>query len=138
MSNTAFMSRWDFKKKAVPVLNPELHAVISFNDNSREMEDIRAVIPKGVPNFLCVAKDDESNFSPSLAREVIRFVKENSEKYFVIHCFAGVSRSAAVARWIELHLGTQLPSNLQNYCLYNKHIFDTLERVYANWHSDET
>lgn len=132
MSNAVFMSRWDFKKKAVPVLDPELHAVISFSDNPREMEDIRATIPKGVANFLCVAKDDEIDFSPSLAKEIIRFVKENSKKYFVIHCFAGVSRSAAVARWIELHLEKQLPLNLQNYSLYNKHIFDTLERVSDN------
>lgn len=68
-------------------------------------------------------------FDKKQACEIIRFIEkvyDNSE-FLIVHCDAGVSRSAAVAKFIaELY---NLPFN-HNYPLYNKHIYRLLWDTY--------
>lgn len=65
-------------------------------------------------------------FSEQHARCVIQFVRECHKKEIegiLVHCMAGVSRSAAVAKWIADRY--QLPFN-EKYMLYNKHVHKVL------------
>lgn len=65
-------------------------------------------------------------FSEIDAHSVIEFVTKvdatNCDRVMV-HCKAGISRSAAIAKWIALHY--YLPFE-HNYSQYNRHVFDLL------------
>lgn len=69
-------------------------------------------------------------FSDTQANQVIDFVQAVRDSYEVegilVHCQAGISRSAAVAKWIAERY--KLPFNEQ-YMLYNKHVYRTLREA---------
>jgi predicted glycosyltransferase involved in capsule biosynthesis len=46
----------------------------------------------------------------------------------VVHCEAGISRSAGVAKFISVIYSLAFP---ENYSVYNKHVFSTLMRAYG-------
>jgi len=64
-------------------------------------------------------------FSSAQAREIIDFVELNKNNMSVlwINCVAGVSRSAACAKFISEKY--DLPFN-HNYSLYNRYVYSTL------------
>lgn len=65
-------------------------------------------------------------FSEQQAREIIAFAKECAETGIdgiLVHCHAGISRSAAVAKWIADRYRLPFP---EKYMLYNKHVYATL------------
>jgi hypothetical protein len=60
------------------------------------------------------------------ARAIIEFVTRcNDEKVegILVHCYAGISRSAAVAKWVSERHGQSFPAE---YAEYNKHVYTTL------------
>lgn len=64
------------------------------------------------------------------ARAIIAFVERcNDEKVegILVHCYAGISRSAAVAKWISERHGLTFPAE---YDQYNKHVYTTLTEEY--------
>jgi predicted protein tyrosine phosphatase len=64
------------------------------------------------------------------ARSIISFVERcNDEKVegILVHCYAGISRSAAVAKWISERHGLTFPVD---YDQYNKHVYTTLAEEY--------
>ncbi|MDE1941767.1 MAG: dual specificity protein phosphatase family protein [Betaproteobacteria bacterium] len=67
-------------------------------------------------------------FSDDQAREIIRFVNAHapSVRGILVHCKAGISRSAAVAKWIAESYGLPFPVE---YGRYNKHVYATLKNV---------
>jgi len=69
-------------------------------------------------------------FSDSHANQIIDFVEEVQRGHEVegilIHCQAGISRSAAVAKWIAEKYGLGFP---EKYMLYNKHVYRTLREA---------
>jgi hypothetical protein len=64
------------------------------------------------------------------AQQIIAFLLEVEDEVDEIwaHCEAGISRSAAVAKFIATVYGSFFP---ESYSLYNKHVFSTLRRVYG-------
>ena len=66
--------------------------------------------------------------TPDQAREIIRFVDAHAgnSRGILVHCRAGISRSAAVAKWIALKYGLPFPDG---YALYNKHVFRLLSEA---------
>lgn len=46
----------------------------------------------------------------------------------IVHCLAGVSRSAGVAKWINDHYGLENPI-YYNHPTYNLHVYDTLKKL---------
>lgn len=65
-------------------------------------------------------------FGEGHALEILKFLKkhEDSEVTEVIaHCEAGISRSAAVAKFVAYIYGLEFP---ESYSLYNKRVFSTL------------
>ena len=77
--------------------------------------------------------DDSEDFSPEMARNIIRFVLKNKGKDFYIHCIMGKSRSQAVAKfildtWPDNYIyarDIENPLKTPNY-----HILSTLKRVW--------
>jgi predicted protein tyrosine phosphatase len=75
-----------------------------------------------------VDRDEEPYilFSEQQARDIIEFVataQKNGTEGILVHCHAGISRSAAVARWIADTYRLPFPAS---YCLYNKHVYAIL------------
>lgn len=65
-------------------------------------------------------------FNETHAVEVIKFLEKHANtevKNVIVHCDAGVSRSAAISKFTALTYG--LPFN-ENYRQYNKFVFSTL------------
>ena len=68
-------------------------------------------------------------FSEAQAQEIAQFVQLAEDQGLVgilVHCKAGISRSAAVAKWIAKSYGLFFP---ESYALYNKHVFKLLAQV---------
>ena len=67
----------------------------------------------------------ETAISESQALEIVDYVHAVAPHVdgILVHCRGGVSRSAAVAKWIAKTLG--LPFNHQ-YALFNTHVYDQL------------
>lgn len=126
MKQVMFMSRSEFKRN-IPNIT-DSYAVISLNDTAKEQQEIAQKTGEKCPILALVVKDNDIDFSNEQAEEICKFVHANKDKLFLIHCFAGVSRSAAVARWIEFELYGELSPRLKNYSVYNKHIFNVLNK----------
>jgi len=74
-------------------------------------------------------------FSAEQGREVIEFVKDftlSGGDGILVHCNAGISRSAAIAKWVAERYRLPFPNS---YNLYNKHVFNTLreEHILIGW-----
>lgn len=107
--------------------------VISITDFGR-----KAPIKPGWGSVLRLQFDDIETFGPygepgvpftvSDAKQVIDWVEQNKDRITAIyvHCWAGISRSAAVAKFIAEKLG--LPFN-QSYDSYNPYVYRTLKAV---------
>lgn len=63
-----------------------------------------------------------------MAKHIVDFVRDMAQEVegFLVHCNAGVSRSAAVAMWIAEEF--DLPFN-RSYQLHNKHVYKMLREA---------
>lgn len=131
MSHSTFISRKTMLD-SIPILDAEHHAVISCNDTLHGEQEMREKLT--CPSLILFFQDtdnkeDPFSFSLAQAIDVVKFVQEHKDKYIIVHCHAGISRSAAISRWIELFLSNTLPGNLKHYVMYNKHVFRLLEEA---------
>lgn len=90
--------------------------------------------------------DDVVYFDDGMADDVMRFVNDLPKNvvHLIVHCHAGISRSAAVAKSIvDLIPGFDWDTaNLRDYRLYNKHVYRVMvnsmdekidyEKIFAN------
>lgn len=69
----------------------------------------------------------ESGFSYLDANKIIRFSEESmrKNKNIIVHCYVGISRSAAVAKFINEYHNLNIES-LDDYRLHNRWIYYTL------------
>src|SRR5574343_1552976 len=69
-------------------------------------------------------------FTQEQAVEVLKILKEHQDgaREAIVHCEAGISRSAAIAKFISVIYSLDFPDR---YSVYNKHVFSTLMRVYG-------
>jgi predicted protein tyrosine phosphatase len=63
---------------------------------------------------------------PKIANELLDFIIPNIGKNFIIHCAAGVSRSAAVALFLNQIFGYELKENFWHLSEPNSYIFGCL------------
>ena len=76
-------------------------------------------------------------FTEDHAVEILRFLKEhqNTHTQAIVHCEGGISRSAAVSKFIAQIYNLDF---IEGYSLYNRHVYSTLTKVYfAALHSGE-
>jgi len=105
-------------------------AIISINNLGTN-----AQLQKGWWDILRLEFDDiveqeepYKRFSEGQARQIIEFVMRcNSEETegLIVHCNAGVSRSAAVAKWVSEKYGLGFP---RDYEKYNKYVYRLLKQ----------
>lgn len=70
---------------------------------------------------------EDSMFTNGMAGDIIGFVEwcHKNNKNIIVHCDMGVSRSGAVAKWVNEFLGLQ-DLYLEDYQLYNRYVFNRL------------
>jgi predicted protein tyrosine phosphatase len=70
--------------------------------------------------------------SDEQADEIIAWLKEHEDEFkkIVVHCAAGISRSAAVAKFIAEVYDLQFP---ESYNLYNKLVYSTLRKRFQGY-----
>ena len=69
-------------------------------------------------------------FDINMAQQIIEIVETYGSRYVVVHCTAGMSRSAAVARWIAANMGYVLelhPDGVGTDKHYNRHVYRTMD-----------
>jgi len=72
-------------------------------------------------------------FSDDQAEQVLQFIKiHEGRDYCIVHCDAGVSRSAAVAKFIAQIYCLKFP---EGYANHNRQVFSTLLRIYGECQS---
>lgn len=133
MTKVNFISRHD-AKILLQVGFPTNTALISISDTMEERQEIFDLVKsKGVPAFVCVAKDmdsADSGFTVDLAGHMQDFiavsiqVKEN----IIVHCLAGVSRSGAIAKWINDYYNLD-DWYLSDYKGHNKYIYEVMNEA---------
>ena len=74
--------------------------------------------------------DQYTLFDEDDAVDILKFLKKYQDDTVdaLVHCEAGISRSAAVAKFIAYIYNLRFP---EKYSIYNKHVFSTLLRVYG-------
>jgi len=82
-----------------------------------------------------VGSDGFSVFDHRQAKQVVAFIQGLNGADLVVHCQAGMSRSAAVAKFAADHMGYQL--DLSKPCIgttayYNRHVYGTLNLTRAD------
>jgi len=123
--------------------------LISISDTHSEAQQMRELwldnkIDTNAALFLKFADidDNSSGFTDKNAERVINFVQESyvKRKDVVVHCFAGISRSGAVAKFINEYWGLG-NEYLETYAGHNRHIYyklleqagvPTLRQYYSN------
>jgi predicted protein tyrosine phosphatase len=77
-----------------------------------------------------------TSFDKEHANQIIKFVSElpNEVDSVIVHCHAGISRSAAVARFIA---DMYFLEHDYGYDLYNRRVYSTLRNVYYGGSYDE-
>lgn len=70
-------------------------------------------------------------FSQNDAKQIIEFVEGNKNKVdtIFVHCDAGISRSAAVAKFIAEMYKLDFP---ESYSIYNKYVYRVLRNTITN------
>lgn len=140
MKSVMFMGRYDFvhlirqyDEKDQPLNND--YAIISISDNVTELKEMEQHIYLHTNNsnkimlaFQDVDHNDNGGMSNRQAKALFEFIKKNEGKTFLVHCFAGVSRSAAVAKFINDYY--DLNDHVCNsYKIYNKLVYNKLNAL---------
>jgi len=122
-----FMSRGDMKRfiRSREHLNDNM-AIISINDTPYEYDEMLELLEGS--NFTIAVfadSDDNDGISPLQAKCLLSFIDENHDKDFYVHCFMGVSRSGAVAKFINEYLDRG-HMYLEDYNGYNRRVYNSL------------
>lgn len=102
-------------------------ATISISDTVAEMEQMKTILPPHKSLFLVFDDDDESMVAAQ-AQAIREFVLARPLDSFLVHCYMGISRSAAVAKWIVEQLDVDDPE-MEAYKHYNKHVYSLLKET---------
>ena len=72
-----------------------------------------------------------SLFTAEQAAEILRFLRahQDDHSHAIVHCEGGISRSAAVSKFIAQIYNLEFP---EGYSLYNRHVYSTLLRVHGS------
>ena len=108
-------------------------AVISISDTEAEYQQMQDLFAEHdcalLLKFADVESFDEANsFDAHMAMAIKRFVDWHCNRSFVVHCFLGASRSAAVAKFLVGYLGLD-DSDTGNLKHYNKLVYNVLSSI---------
>lgn len=123
--------------KSIAQLN--LHeALISINEPNespyplqiyRGSESVITLHVKDNPNPKTIEEQDRV-INDEQAKLLVRFIGIHRHKDFIVHCAAGVSRSAAVALFINIIYGHELKDNFFSTSIPNRYVLQKLLEIY--------
>lgn len=133
-----FIDRSGFKNIA-SVGFPDRTACISISSTHEDWREMVGISKRSKANIKCLRFLDidskESGFTRRTAELLKEFVDdwmiceyEHRPKRILIHCDMGVSRSGAIAKWINDYYGLD-DRYLNEYYQHNKYVYDTLMSV---------
>ena len=75
-------------------------------------------------------------FTIEMAKKCVKFIEENKDKHFFIHCSAGMSRSQAFVKYIyNVYYENKFYTNPNNPCMHpNGYVFQKLMQAYRSSH----
>jgi hypothetical protein len=143
------------KLSAVNISFPEAGDIPGLDDNTvmisinEEYEPLRKLrIPRDSDKILTVRFSDiTSRITRTIENEtiiyepineitahcILDFINKNADKNFIVHCKAGISRSAAVCLYIHIVYGHNLKLGFWTTSLPNKYVLGSL--FYTNMHN---
>lgn len=131
--NIRFMSRFDFGRAILFEEASSNIKMISINDTSDEfmisqmvLEDEGFVMNEDFILLMFDDCDSEEGMSELQAKTVMKFINDNPLSDWLIHCYAGVSRSAAIAKFINEYLKAGI-KYLEDYNLHNRRVYGMLQ-----------
>lgn len=127
MKTVKFYSAVDASKVEVPTNLISIGSAGDWWAVGCEHKDLLRVEFDDVEGF--VGSDGFDVFTHTMAGKIQDFAKKHADEDILVHCQAGMSRSAAVAKWISEKHGHEL--DLSPPCLgtdryYNRHVYGTL------------
>lgn len=137
--NVEFISRRKFiESMYIGKVNCKDTAYISISCTPEEVYEIHEHLVKCYPllgtdiisddiltlNFY----DDENSMTEGDARKIVDFINKHTDKNIVVHCLLGVSRSGAVAKFINDYFGLDI-EYLNQYSNYNRQVYNKLNAV---------
>ena len=106
-------------------------AYISISDNEEEREEMQCLFDELGLTYLALDFQDvdeitDGSITDEKAMQILRFVDENAHMNFYVHCFAGISRSGAIAKFINEYFDADNPY-LSRYVGHNRMVFNKLQ-----------
>lgn len=73
-------------------------------------------------------------FTREMAVKCVKFIEDNKDKHFFIHCSAGISRSQAFVKYIKnVYYDNEFYTNPNNPCMHpNGYVFQKLMEAYRS------
>lgn len=132
--NIDFIPRRDAKKliQQKHFLDNPCTDFISISDNNRERSEMKTLWlehkhENSTAHFLNFKDIDDasSGFTEDKARGVLRFLEETHRKKndLIVHCFAGISRSGAIAKFANDYFNARQDEWLSEYKGYNLYVY---------------
>ena len=109
------------------------HSLISISDTIYEQKEIEQYLAfAGIPPEKFIAlnfPDDNVGVDKYDAKNLVNFIKaQGDQQDFIIHCYMGISRSGAIAKFINEYydMGDHV---LEYYDMYNRQVYNNLNAV---------
>lgn len=102
--------------------------VISVNDSDADAKEITNLVDKCCDNVdvsAYVFPDEDIPLNESDAMGIVEFAVTANNRPIIVHCFAGISRSGAIAKFLNEYLGID-DWFINSYSNYNKAVYNSL------------
>ena len=130
--NIQFMSQAD-AEKLEPTKTMALISICSPSANKRNFTGWRCMLTVDFDDIVAPIENwpEKIMFTPEMAERIIKFVNALPPDIdtIVVHCFQGISRSAAVAKYLCERFGEKFLPNWPDYPYCNKLVYKTLKEA---------
>jgi protein tyrosine/serine phosphatase len=134
-----FVNRFAFKEmlnsknaeSSNPLISTKL-AYVSISDTEHEKEEVELLFSEtDIDKELYITTqfpDNDDGIPSDEAQRLVDFIKKHPDKDFIVHCFMGISRSGAVAKFINEYYDMN-DVILNTYTGYNRQVYNSLNAV---------
>lgn len=118
--------------------NIENTLIISVNDTENEVHEIQNLFNKNnnknnnkLLTLQILDTNEIEGFTLQSAKDIFSNVEYafNHKLNIVVHCWAGISRSAAIAKVISDFYGVNVHT-YENYRIHNKNLYNSIEKIF--------
>lgn len=123
-----FISRSQMVRSVLGGIVQKDVSIISISDTEEERDEMKHLLSELENDSICLFfADDEESFTIHQANTILSFISKRQTN-FLVHCFAGISRSGAVAKFINEYYDSGI-WYLEDYKGYNRHVFNMLHKA---------